>query len=424
MIDQVQHDPATARTGPAKYLNSGMLGRLRAGKVLGMNSMTDDVVVVGGRCAGAPTAMLLARAGLSVRLLERSPRLGDVVSGHLIKPAGVARLRRWKVLDAVLATGCPRLDDRVLWLGGQPQRAPAPGSGSGPIAPRRTVLDPILLTAAAQAGVQVEMGISVHGLLAEGRRITGVMTSAGQRRARLVIGADGRNSRIARLAGASTYHDHPPVTFAYYTYWRGCPATGVHAWLEPGRFFGIFPVGDGLTLAFVQAPRGQYPAFRRDPLPAYLSELRSRPALASLLGDAVIAEPLRGTAALPTFFRISSGPGWALVGDAGHHKDPVIARGIADAFRDADLMASAVVDGWHGDLEAALAQYQRQRDQCAIPLSDANLGIARLDMAAGALGAAWFQMNELEQALDDPATVSDWPPYRSRSLSSPQPAIS
>ncbi len=384
-----------------------MLAHPQAGKVPGMDRMTDDIVVVGGRCAGASAAMLLARAGLSVRLLERSVRLGDVVSGHLIKPAGVARLRRWKVLDAVLATGCPPLDDRVLWLGGQPQRPPAPEPGTGPIAPRRTVLDPILLTAAAQAGAEVEMGVSVHGLLREGGRVTGVTTSAGERRARLVIGADGRNSRIARLAGAKTYHDHPPVTFAYYTYWRGCPITGVHAWLEPGRFFGIFPVGAGLALAFVQGPRGEYPMFRGDPLTAYVSELRSRPALAGLLGNAVIAERLRGTAALPTFFRISSGPGWALVGDAGHHKDPVIARGIADAFRDADLVASAVVDGWHGDLEAALAEYGRQRDQCAIPLSDANLRIARLDMAAGPLGAAWFQMNGLEQALDDPAAVGD-----------------
>jgi len=114
-----------------------------------------------------------------------------------------------------------------------------------------------------------------------------------------------------------------------------------------------------------------------------VSELRSRPALAGLLAGAVIAEPLRSTAALPTFFRTSSGPGWALADDAGHHKDPVIARGIADAFRDADLVASAVVDGWHGDLDAALAEYGRQRDQCAIPLSDANLDIAQLDLRPG-----------------------------------------
>ena len=94
---------------------------------------------------------------------------------------------------------------------------------------------------------------------------------------------------IARLAGAQAYHDHPPVTFGYYTYWRGSPVTGMHALLEPGRFFGIFPVGGGLALAFVQGPRAQYPAFRRDPLPAYVSELRSRPALAGMLAGAVIA---------------------------------------------------------------------------------------------------------------------------------------
>jgi flavin-dependent dehydrogenase len=181
----------------------------------------------------------------------------------------------------------------------------------------------------------------------------------------------------------------------------------VMPWLEPGRFFGIFPVGGGLTLAFVQGPRGDYQTFRRDPLTAYVSELRSRPALAGLLADAVIAEHLRGTAALPTFFRVPSGPGWALAGDAGHHKDPAIARGIADAFRDADLLAAAVADGWHGDLDAALAEYGRQRDRCAIPLSDANLDIARLDMPTPALGAAWLHMTELEQALDDPAAAAD-----------------
>jgi 2-polyprenyl-6-methoxyphenol hydroxylase-like FAD-dependent oxidoreductase len=140
------------------------------------------------------------------------------VTGHLIKPAGVARLRRWNLLDAVLATGCPPLDDRVLWLDGQPQRPPAPQPGTGARAPRQTVLHPILLTAAAQAGAKVDMGTPVRGLLRQGGRVTGVTTSAGERRARLAIGADGRNSTVARLAGAQPYHDHPPVTFGYYTY--------------------------------------------------------------------------------------------------------------------------------------------------------------------------------------------------------------
>jgi len=328
-----------------------------------MDSVTDDVVVVGGRVRGS-TDRHAAGARWALRTAPGA-----------IRAAG----RRLRPLDQA-GRSCPaapvegagdgarhRLDDRVLWLDGKPQHAPAVEPGTGPIAPRRTVLDPILLTAAAPAGAEVEMGVSVHGLLRQGERVTGVTTSAGERRARLVISADGRNSRIARLAGAKTYHDHPPVTFAYYTYWRGCLVTGVHAWPEPGRFFGTFPVGGGLALAFVQGPRGEYPAFRSNPLTAYISELRSRPALAGLLADAVIAEPLRGTAALPTFFRMSSGPGWALVGEAGYHKDPRIARGIADAFRDADLVATAVADGSHGDLEAALAEYGRQRDQCAIP---------------------------------------------------------
>jgi 2-polyprenyl-6-methoxyphenol hydroxylase-like FAD-dependent oxidoreductase len=132
--------------------------------------------------------------------------------------------------------------------------------------------------------------------------------------------------------------------------------------------------------------------------------------LADMLAGAIIAEPLRGTGALPSFFRTSSGPGWALAGDAGHHKDPLIARGIADAFRDADLLASAVTDSWDGDLDTALAGYARQRDQCAIPLGEANLRLARLDMPTGSLGAAWFQVTKLEQTLDVPAAVSDPPP--------------
>jgi 2-polyprenyl-6-methoxyphenol hydroxylase-like FAD-dependent oxidoreductase len=361
----------------------------------------DDVVIVGGRCAGAPLAMLLARAGLRVRVIERARELGDVVSGHMIKPAGVARLRAWGVYGEVLATGVPPLRSITLWLDGQPQRMPTPPPGLEPIAPRRTQLDPIMLEAAAQAGAHVECGVSVSDVLADGDRVTGVQSSRGPRPARLVVGADGRHSRIARAVRATTYAFEPPVTFAYYTYWRGTGIEQLHAWLQPGRFFGMFPVADDVVLAFVQAPRIEFEAFRADPMNRYRGEFAARPPLAELIGDGDPVERLRGIGELPTFFRTSAGPGWALAGDAGHHKDPVIARGITDAFRDADLLSAAILAGWDGDLDAAVQNYPTQRDACSRPLSDANLDLAHLDGSTQSLGARWSHMAQLERSLDE-----------------------
>jgi 2-polyprenyl-6-methoxyphenol hydroxylase-like FAD-dependent oxidoreductase len=302
----------------------------------------DDVVIVGGRCAGAPLAMLLARAGLRVRVVERAHELGDVVSGHMVKPAGVARLRAWGLYDAVLATGVPPMRSIALWLGGQPHPMPTPSPGFEPIAPRRTRLDPLLLEAAAQAGVEVDCGVSVSDVLTDGRRVTGVQTARGPRPARLTVGADGRHSRIARSVEAATYFHAEPVTFAYYTYWQGTRVEQLHAWLEPGRFIGLFPVAEDSVLAFVQAPREEFDDFRADPMNRYRAEFAARPALAEMIGGGTPVEKLRGLSELPTYFRRSAGPGWALAGNAGHHKDLVIARGIADAFRDADLLSAAI----------------------------------------------------------------------------------
>jgi 2-polyprenyl-6-methoxyphenol hydroxylase-like FAD-dependent oxidoreductase len=361
----------------------------------------DDVLIVGGRCAGGPLAMLLARAGLRVRVVERAHQLGDVVSGHMIKPAGVARLRAWGLYDDVLASGVPPLRSITLWLDGQPQPMPTPPLGFEPIAPRRTRLDPILLDAAAQAGAHVERGVSVTGVLTDGERVTGVATSRGARRARLVVGADGRHSRIARAVRAKPYVFEQPVTFAYYTYWRGTRVDQLHAWLQSGRFFGMFPVGDDRALAFVQAPRAEFDAFRADPVNRYRAELAGCPALAELIGDGAPVERLRGIGELPTFFRVSAGRGWALVGDAGHHKDPVIARGIADAFRDADVLSAAILAGWDSDLDAAVRAYPAQRDACSRPLSDANLDLASLHGTAESLGARWVNIAHLERSLDE-----------------------
>jgi 2-polyprenyl-6-methoxyphenol hydroxylase-like FAD-dependent oxidoreductase len=373
----------------------------------------DDVIVVGGRCAGAPLAMLLARAGLKVRVIERSAQLSDVLSGHMIGSSGTTRLRAWGLLDAVLATGCPPVTGGTLWIAGEPvpeQQAAdrQPGgepAGTAPcpaVAPRRTVLDPLLLDAARQAGAAVDMGTAVRGLCNDGQRITGVMTDRGDFPARLVIGADGRNSRVARQVGADTYIDCRSATYSYYTYWRDTSIREVCAFLEQDCFIGMFPTNDDQALVFFQAPHARFAAARHDPAGHYLRILEARPAAMRLLAGGTQAEPVRGTGDMPTFFRTSAGPGWALAGDAGHHKDPLPARGISDAFRDADLIAAAVTAGWDGDLDQALAGYPVQRDAHARPLSSAidvvTSGFGTLPVEA--LAAALTAMNALGSTLD------------------------
>jgi 2-polyprenyl-6-methoxyphenol hydroxylase-like FAD-dependent oxidoreductase len=375
----------------------------------------DDIIVVGGRCAGAPAAMLLARAGFRVRVIERSAQLGDTLSGHMLKPAASSRLRAWGLLDAVIDTGAPPIRSGKAWLGGQffgelasmaSDAGPdgKPGRAAPAIAPRRSALDPVLLDAARQAGAIVDMGNSVRGLLSSGDRVTGVSTDSGDYQARLVIGADGRNSRVAGLVGARKYVDCAPATYQYYTYWKNTPVTEFRAFLDKGRFIGMFPTNDDLTMVFVQAPHRGFAAARHDPTQHYLGKLKSQPAAMESLADGTPAEPLRGSGDLPVFFRDSAGPGWALVGDAGHHKDPLIARGIADAFRDADLITAAVTSGWDRDLDQAIAAYPAQRDACARPVSAANdvvttgLGSIPLGPLAGALA----ELEKLEAVLDPP----------------------
>jgi 2-polyprenyl-6-methoxyphenol hydroxylase-like FAD-dependent oxidoreductase len=378
----------------------------------------DDVIVVGGRCAGAPTAMLLARAGFKVRVIEQSSELGDTLSGHMIKPAGTTRLRAWGLLDAVLETGAPPVRNGRGWLAGQPigelpSMASEDGSGeqgsvAPAVAPRRGALDPVLLEGARQAGATVDMGNSVRGVLTEGSRVTGVSTDRGEYRARLVIGADGRNSRVARLVGAAKYIDNSPATYHYYTYWEGATVTGFCAFLDQVSFIGMFPTNDDLTMVFFQAPHAGFDVARRSPTEHYLDVLKAQPAAMEFLAGAAPVEPVRGTGDLPTFFRVSAGPGWALVGDAGHHKDPLIARGMADAFWDAELITAAVTAGWDGDLDQALAGYTAQRDASARPLSAANDSVASGigSVPLGALAEALGGLEKLEGAIDPPSTVA------------------
>lgn len=363
----------------------------------------DDVLVVGGRCAGAPTAMLLARLGLRVRLIERSAELGDTISGQVIQVSGVERLRVWGLLDAVLATGCPPIMGFKNWGDGR-LLADEKSRQQFLIAPRRAALDPILLEGANQAGATVQLGVSVRGLLTEGQRVTGVSTERGDYPARLVIGADGRHSRVAKAVSAPKYIDMASATYSYIALWRDCQVREICAFWGGGHLTVVIPTNDNLTLVGFQGPRTDFAAARRDPVRNYLSVLESQPVVMEILADGTITEAVRGTGDLPTFFRVSAGPGWALAGDAGHHKDPAIARGITDAFRDAGLIADAVSAGWDQDLDAAVAGYPPQRDKCARLLASVNDFIASgLGSMPGAmLIQTYLGAGQLADFLDEP----------------------
>lgn len=347
-----------------------------------------DAIVVGARCAGSSVAMLLARRGYKVLLLDRARFPSDTISTHFIWPPGVACLRRWGLIEKVLATNCPTirtigLDVGEFQLAGE--LPPIDGVAAN-LAPRRTVLDKLLLDAAAAAGAEVREGCAVTGLLFSGDAVAGIHGHGREggeieERARLVIGADGRDSLVARAAGAAEYDARPTLTCAYYAYWRDVAPHLPAIHVRPRRTVISFPTNDGLTITPVIAPREEFRAIRAD-LDGFMAESLGLVAdFAGPFREARRVEPIRGTGTLPNFFRKPHGEGWALVGDAGYHKDPILAQGISDAFRCAEWLADAVHAGLSGarPLVDALAGYQRMRDEHLAPIYGLTCSLASLE---------------------------------------------
>lgn len=347
-----------------------------------------DAIVVGARCAGSPTAMLLARRGYRVLLVDRASFPSDTLSTHYIHQAGAARLQRWGLLDAVAASGCPPLERQRFDVGpfafsGSPP--PADGVGAG-YAPRRTVLDRILLDAALAAGVEVRERFAVQALVSAGDRVTGIRGrsetgAAVSEAARVVIGADGVRSTIASWVEAPAYQEAPAVSFAYYTYWSDVPSEGASLYARPFRMLIDAPTNDGLTLTIVYWPEGELDRVRADVEREFLAALELAPELAERVRAGRRAERFRGGAGLRGFFRKPWGPGWALVGDAGYHKNPITAEGITDAFRDAELLAEALDQAFSGRRPeaAALADYERRRNEAAMPIYQMTCDLAKLE---------------------------------------------
>jgi len=334
-------------------------------------------VVVGARVAGSATAMLLARLGHDVAVVDQASFPSDTVSTHSIARSGVVQLRRWGLLDEVLDSGAPAIRQVTFHAGGESVRRTIKHKAGVDhlVAPRRYVLDTILATAAERAGADLRPGVTVTGLQRDGRdRVVGVYghDRAGapvELGARWVVGADGLRSRVARSVGAAINELRPVGGATQYAYYTGIPWSGIEFFVAARSFAGVFPTHDGQACIWVCNPAADAGAVRRrtGSREEAFGELleRSAPPLVERLRHARRTSPVQGMLRQPNQLRQAFGPSWALVGDAGYYRDAVTAYGISDAFRDAEFLAVALDQALRADAEetAALVRYQRQRDQ-------------------------------------------------------------
>ncbi|GIF67945.1 FAD-dependent oxidoreductase [Asanoa ishikariensis] len=350
-----------------------------------MADLSYDVIVVGARCAGSPLAMLLARQGHRVLLVDRATFPSDTVSTHVIHPPGVAALRRWGLLDEVVATGCPPVG-RYSFDFGPIALAGAPGDEGSPYAyaPRRQLLDKILVDAAVAAGVEVREGFTVDEVLVDDGQVTGIRGhdhggASVVERARVVVGADGRNSVVAKTMAPAVYEDRPALTVGYYSYWSNLPTDTFEAYSRPGRGWAVCPTNDDLTLVIGGWPHAELADHRNDVEAELMATFETSPAFAERIRDAKREERIVGTS-VPNYFRLPYGPGWALVGDAGYSRDFITAQGITDAFLDAEGLAVALEAALAGTeaYDSALAGYHSARDTRAMPVYQMTLQIASL----------------------------------------------
>lgn len=350
----------------------------------------NDVVVVGARCAGAVTAMLLGRLGYRVTLVERGRIRSDTLSTHGIARGGVVQLAKWGLLDQVLASGAPAIRQVVFQAGGvEEARTLKPRDGVDLlVAPRRYVLDGILVDAATAAGARIRAGLTATGLLrADDGRVQGIRARRADGTvaclpAKIVVGADGVRSRMAELFGSVVRESHPTDNATFYAYISGPPWRGFefHAGEFADRqtgYAGVFPTHHGAACVWVCCPASKVGGLRGAAVEPFLNLLGSvSPTLAARMGAGRVVSPVRGAVRLPNHLRQATGPGWALVGDAGYHRDPITGHGITDAFRDAELLTRSIDDHLRGDA-ADLSEYEAIRDAALRETFDLTCAMTR-----------------------------------------------
>ena len=359
-----------------------------------------DALVVGARCAGAATAMLMARKGLRVIVIDRAGYGTDTISTHALMRGGVLQLHRWGVLPRLREMGTPAVRETTFHYGDEAIAVPIrPANGVDALyAPRRTLLDSTLVDAAREAGAVVRHGHTLVGLTRDrdGRVCGGTVLDAEGRsmaiRSDLVVGADGIGSSVARLAGPETVRESRNATAVMFGYFAGIELADYHWWYRPGVGVGAIPTNRARHCIFAafspeRLRNGSWRADRRAAFSEILHE--ADPALAALVAGSEPDEPLCLFAGRKGYLRQAYGPGWALVGDAGYFKDPLTAHGITDALRDAELLANAAAAG----TEADFADYAATRDDLSMPLFEVSDAIAALDWDLDQIRALHLTLN-------------------------------
>lgn len=344
-----------------------------------------DVIVVGARVAGSPTAMLLARRGYKVLLVDRDAFPSDIMSTHFVQLPAVARLQNWGLLQRLWDADTPQIQKVTIYLDGNAFNPPRPvDDAPWPCAPRRYVLDNILVEAAVEAGAELRENFSIRELVFEGETVVGVRgsTKGGalvEERAQLVIGADGLHSFVARQVKPVEYDTVESLTFAYYSYFSGVDVEGaVIAPVEDGGIL-MFPTNDDMFCIATGGPAEGFHAFREDIEGNFYKSVERVPDVGPKIRAGKREERFLGTNDQPNYFRKPYGPGWALVGDAGYHRDFITGHGINDAIRDAELVAEAADACLSGrqPFDDAMSSYEATRNRLVKPIYDLTLKMAR-----------------------------------------------
>ena len=254
--------------------------------------------------------------------------------------------------------------------------------------PRRTILDKLLVDAAAEAGAEVREAFTVEEILFEDGSVTGIRghSKGGDsvtEKAKVVIGADGKHSLLAKAVKPETYDERPSQLAMYYAYWSDLPVTGFETTIraESRRGWAALPTHEGLTCMPFGWPVEEFKANRSDIEGNFFETMELSPEFAERVHAAKRETRFIGSAELPGYFRKPYGPGWALVGDAGYHKNPITAMGINDAFRDAQLVAGALDDAFSDrrTFEDGMGDYQRTRDEVAKPVYEFTAEFATME---------------------------------------------